>query len=224
MVCQKSVSTSDESGTILILNTLSAYYFWNEKTGETTWTNPLVPPPASNPTPDPTASSSSSSTAQQPPLPEEQPPLPEEQPPLPNEQPPLPGQPPAIDPNGLPPVDPALAHLLPKSQQPGAISGGYQSASFNARTGRFTPANYQFTPDHLAEANRARRQGEVFFDVDEWEKQRESQWAQGAKRKGAEEAEGSSHAKQPKLTKADMDRFRRQKQEKKARNNAWLKG
>lgn len=200
---------------------ISAYYFWNAKTNETTWTNPLAPPPT-------TASSS------QPPLPDEQPPLPNEQPPLPTEQPPLPGaQPPlpsgralplpgaaswgqaysapssssspypganpalAAEP-GLPPIDPALSHLLPKSQHGGA---GYQTAAFNARTGRFTPANYQYTVDHLDEANRAKRQEGVFFDVGEWEQKREAEWQE---RKRKEMEGGADDRGKNKLTKADM--------------------
>jgi hypothetical protein len=189
---------------------LLAYYFWNAKTGETTWTNPLAPPPASG-------------SSSQPPLPAEQPPLPDEQPPLPTEQPPLPGAIPSLPAastwgqaysapssssytatpalpadKGLPPIDPALSHLLPKHQQAGS---NFQSASFNARTGRFTPADYQYTVDHLDEANRAKRQEGVFFDVSEWEKKRESEWQE---RKRKEMEGGAEDRAKNKLTKADM--------------------
>lgn len=123
--------------------------------------------------------------------------------------------------DGLPPIDPALAHLLPASQRGGGSAAAdahlYQTAQFNARTGRFTPRDYEFTVDHLAEANRARRQEMAFFDVAEWEKQKEEE----IKRKREREAAGEGPRK---LTKKDMDRFRAKKQEKKMRNNAWLKG
>lgn len=209
----------------------NAYYFWNSETNETTWTNPLAPPPL------PTESSS-----EQPPLPDEQPPLPAGQPPLPvSAQPPLPGSswgqaygnqasssyaptnaaagPSVVDPSGLPPIDPDLAHLLPKSSL--SNMEGFQTAQFNARTGRFTPSNFQYTVDHLAEANRARRQEGVFFDVNEWDQGREKEWAE---RKRKEMEGGNTDDRQTKLSKADMDRFRQKKAEKRARNNAWLKG
>lgn len=166
-----------------------AYYFWNATTGAVQWDNPLQP-----------------ATETQPPLPEE---------PAPtawNESAPA---------DGLPPIDPALAHLLPASQRSGTSNAAdahlYQTAQFNARTGRFTPRDYQFTVDHLAEANRARRQEMAFFDVAEWEKEKEEE----VKRKREREAAGEGPRK---LTKKDMERFRAKKQEKKTRNNAWLKG
>lgn len=90
-------------------------------------------------------------------------------------------------------MDPDLAHLLPRESRPG---GEYVSAEFNARTGRFTPATYAYKVDHLAEANRARRQEAAFFDVDEWDKEREKEWQ---KRK----AEGDGE-RPKKVTKADM--------------------
>jgi len=203
----------------MLTDGITAYYFWNARTGETTWRNPLAPPPAA------ASSSQPPLPGEQPPLPDEQPPLPSDQPPLPTENPPLPSDLPplpgsswgqaysapsssanpytASEPspnpdNGLPPIDPALAHLLPKSQQGG---GGYQTAAFNSRTGRFTPANYQYTVDHLDEANRAKRQEGVFFDVQEWEQKREADF-QEKKRK---EMEGGNEDRgKVKLSKADM--------------------
>lgn len=93
----------------------------------------------------------------------------------------------------------------------------YQSAQFNARTGRFTANDYAYTVDHLAEANRARRQEEAFFDVAEWEREKE----RDVKRRREAEERGEQPRK---LTKKDMDRFRAKKQERKLRNHAWLKG
>lgn len=69
--------------------------------------------------------------------------------------------------------------------------------------------------DHLAEANRAKRQEEAYFDVAEWEREREAEF----KRKREAGEEGPR-----KLTKKDMERFRAKKQEKKLRNQAWLRG
>lgn len=177
----------------------SAYYFWNAQTGAVQWENPLVQPSAP-PLPDePAPAGSSSGTAwdQSTPAPE-------------------------VTEAALPPIDPALSHLLPASQRPGlntpsADAHLYQSAQFNARTGRFTPRDYTFTVDHLAEANRARRQEEAFFDVAEWEREKERE----VKRKREAEERGEVPRK---LTKKDMERFRAKKQERKMRNNAWLKG
>ncbi|KAJ9101518.1 hypothetical protein QFC20_005211 [Naganishia adeliensis] len=167
----------------------NAYYFWNATTGAVQWDNPLQP-----------------ATESQPPLPEEPAPAAWSE---------------ATPTDSLPAIDPALAHLLPASQRSGTSNAAdahlYQTAQFNARTGRFTPRDYQFTVDHLAEANRARRQEMAFFDVAEWEKEKEEE----VKRKREREAAGEGPRK---LTKKDMERFRAKKQEKKTRNNAWLKG
>lgn len=182
----------------------AAYYFWNAQTGAVQWENPLVP--------------STDEASSAPPLPDE----------------PAPPGPsgtawdhtvPAPEPTeaALPPIDPALAHLLPASQRPGlntpqgADAHLYQTAQFNARTGRFTANDYAYTVDHLAEANRARRQEEAFFDVAEWEREKE----RDVKRRREAEERGEAPRK---LTKADMERFRAKKQERKMRNNAWLKG
>lgn len=139
----------------------AAYYFWNSRTNETTWINPLAPPPPS---------------AAQAPAPS----------------------------SSLPPLDPELTHLLPRESRPdaGASAGpGFVSAEFNARTGRFTPANFAYRVDHLAEANRARRQEAAFFDVDEWDKEREKEWAE-------KRAAGDDGDRPKKITKADMVRER----------------
>jgi hypothetical protein len=184
---------------------VTAYYFWNAETGAVTWENPLAPqpegsapssvvapPPSASAAPLPVESSwgaaygapSSSSSAY--------------------------AAPSYVAPgatSSLPPIDPGLAHLLPKSTS--TTGEGYQSAQFNARTGRFTPANYAFTVDHLAEANRAKRQEGVFFDVDAWENQREEEHRsrllaqeEEKKRKADEVGEGIGPAK--KLSKKDI--------------------
>lgn len=99
----------------------------------------------------------------------------------------------------LPPIDPALSHLLPAGSHPGNSSSNdthyTTTAEFNARTGRFTPANYAYKVDHLAEANRARRQEAAYFDVNDWEQTNEEE----RKRKAEAEAGGAK-----KLTKKDV--------------------
>ncbi|WVQ80187.1 hypothetical protein IAT38_002292 [Cryptococcus sp. DSM 104549] len=183
----------------------NAWYFWNTKTGEVSWTNPLEPPAASS---------------------SAQPPLPAGAPPLPAGPAPLPSQAAAsgsgfADPqygSGLPEIDPALAHLLPPSQRGGlaADPSAGQRAAFNARTGRFTPADYAYSVDHLSEYNRAKRMNSHYFDVEEWERQKAEE---SAKRKRDEEEGGGKK----KITKKDMDRFRKKAAEKKSRNQAWLR-
>ncbi|KAJ9127614.1 hypothetical protein QFC24_001024 [Naganishia onofrii] len=189
----------------------NAYYFWNANTGAVQWENPLVPAATANQE----STSTGTNTG------------PDVQPPLPDE-PPLPtaggmwGQPYATSSvpgvtgagtattlpthNDLPPIDPALAHLLPASQRGTTSSSSsstsdahlYQTAQFNARTGRFTAHDYAYTVDHLAEANRAKRQEMAYFDVAEWEREREEEHV----RKRQAEEEGGERPK--KLTKKDM--------------------
>lgn len=180
-----------------------AYYFWNANTGAVQWENPLAPQTS---TAEQESTNTSQTTAVQPPLPDE--------PPLPSTTGWAPGYGSTIIPgvsvgtaatdastSTLPPIDPALAHLLPASQRSQSSSSDahlYQTAQFNARTGRFTAHDYQYTPDHLAEANRAKRQEMAYFDVAEWEKEREEEYR---KKRQAEE-EGGERPK--KLTKKDM--------------------
>jgi hypothetical protein len=96
-------------------------------------------------------------------------------------------------------IDPELAHLLPPDQRgsaPGPTTGA-QTALFNARTGRFTPADYAYTVDHLDEFNRSKRMASHYFDYEAWEKQRAEE---NAKKRRDEEA-GIAPAK---ITKKDM--------------------
>lgn len=168
-----------------------AWYFWNSATGDVTWTNPLEPAPLTD------AGADSSAPAD--------PPLPNEPPPSANAsssksfQPPLP--PPAF---GLPPpipdIDPDLAYLLPMTQRVGPSGdslGTGQSAAFNARTGRFAPADTNYTYDHLDEYNRMKRMSSHYFDVEAWEKQRQ----QEHDKRRRDEAEGKGPEK---ITRKDM--------------------
>ncbi|TXT15625.1 hypothetical protein VHUM_00128 [Vanrija humicola] len=119
---------------------------------------------------------------------------------------------PRAAPTTAPEMDPGLAFLLP----PEARTVDGSSAMFNARTGRFTPVDYSYSVHHLDEWNRAKRMSERFFDVEGWEKQKA---AENAKRK-ADEAAGI--VRETKITKKDMDRFRKKKAEHKAKRQAWL--
>ncbi len=78
------------------------------------------------------------------------------------------------------------------------IDQGAQKALFNARTGRFTPADYAYSVDHLDEYNRAKRMSSHYFDVDAWEREKAEEHA---KRKRDEEM--GLDGKQ-KITKKDM--------------------
>ncbi|ODN83487.1 hypothetical protein L202_01623 [Cryptococcus amylolentus CBS 6039] len=188
----------------------NAYYFWNSNSGEVTWTNPLAPPPLPR-------------DASQPPLPNEPPPLPAG--PAPTVSAPVSAAP-DVDPHNqfgqLPEIDPALALLLPPSQRGNAGAPGgadahlVQQATFNARTGRFTPLDYQYTVGHLDEYNRAKRMNSHYFDVEAWERQK----AEESERKAREEANGG---RKMTTTRKDMDRYRKKAAEKKQRNQAWLR-
>ncbi|WVQ95056.1 hypothetical protein IAU59_002148 [Kwoniella sp. CBS 9459] len=197
----------------------NAWYFWNTKTGEVSWTNPLE------------SASSSESSAVQPPLPNEAPPLPSG---------PLPSSSSAIPRNGLssagprnafeapvprfdtqPEIDEGLLHMVSGVRGGGGYAPGgdpsVQSASFNARTGQFTPSDHQYTVGHLDEYSRAKRMNSHYFDVEAWEREKA---ADLEKRKREEESgEGGSR----KITRKDMQRFKKKAQEKRARNQAWLR-
>ena len=75
--------------------------------------------------------------------------------------------------------------------------GAGQSAAFNARTGRFAPADTNYTYDHLDEYNRMKRMSSHYFDVEAWEKQRQEEQA----KKRRDEAEGKGREK---ITRKDM--------------------
>ena len=102
---------------------------------------------------------------------------------------------------GPPDIDPGLHYLLPPEQRGMGLSkaeAGAQTALFNARTGRFTANNYQYTVGHLDEYNRANRMKSHYFDVDSWEKERAEE---NAKRKRDEEM---GIAPKAKISRKDM--------------------
>lgn len=166
----------------------TAWYFWNTSTGEVTWTNPLEP--------------STSASEPNSPLPSEAPPLPAGPVPVPTT-----GRLGPFRPGGAPPdIDPDLAYLLPPEARggtrgagPSSMGGaGGQTAQFNARTGRFTAADYKFTVDHLDEYNRMKRMNSQYFDQEAWERERAAE----AIKRQRDEAQGL--ASKPQITKKDM--------------------
>jgi hypothetical protein len=177
----------------LLFSRANAYYFWNSKTNETTWTNPVMgaapsaaaAAAASSSTSSPAAAttaapSSTAATSSRPSV-------------LPT----------ADDLGG---IDPDLAYLDP-SLSTGASSGGGPSAPtfqarFNARTGRFEKSDAR-TPEHVGEFARYKRQNEFFFDVGSWERQVEEE--QAKKREAEERGED---AKRKRLSKAQVVRRR----------------
>lgn len=155
----------------------NAWYFFNIRTGETTWTNPLQSPnevaSSSQPPLDlsltaPQVSTSSNTTTDMTPM----------------------GQ--AALEQG---IDPELAYLDPSLAYGPLSSGpGTFSARFNAHTGKFTAQDGR-DPSHVSEYARAQRMSAVFFDVQGWE-------AEIAKRKADEDLEGPRRKRKP--TKADL--------------------
>jgi WW domain len=150
----------------------NAYYFHNAVTQETTWENPLQPSQPSS------SSSSSSSTSQTPAQNDE-------------------GK--ETDPSASTPaytalqqaalsqgIDPSLAYLDPSlisdvnpttgSSIPG-VNPSF-TAKFNARTGAFT-RNDARDPSHLSEYERAKRMSEFYFDVEDWQSQRDAGGSKG---------------------------------------------
>ncbi|KAG9118961.1 hypothetical protein FRC07_006251 [Ceratobasidium sp. 392] len=183
--------------------THNAYYFYNSRTGETTWVNPLDP-----------SSSASTSTVQ----PQHQT-QPETDKPKQDETKPEEEEAPR-DLSYLNGIDPDLAYLDPTLAVPPAGAKGPVptfSARFGARSGKFTAMDGR-QPEHLSEAARAQRMSSVYFDTAAWEKEIAER---DAKAKADEEAGVGDKRKRP--TKADIERFKAQKQAKKALRNAWLR-
>ncbi|EKM56662.1 uncharacterized protein PHACADRAFT_54914, partial [Phanerochaete carnosa HHB-10118-sp] len=129
----------------------NAYYFYNSKTQETTWTNPLEASSSASPvassSSDPQAFTSTAGALQA-----------------------------AAAAQG---IDPSLAYLDPSlvagtSSTPQAFT---YTAKFNARTGAFARPDGR-DPSHVSEYERARRMSEAYFDVGEWEEEVEQRKAQ----------------------------------------------
>ncbi|CAE6491391.1 unnamed protein product, partial [Rhizoctonia solani] len=120
----------------------NAYYFFNSRTSETTWVNPLDPS-ASTPTTQPTEPEPTTSEAPPPDFSH------------------LGG----IDPE-LAYLDPTLA--VPSAGAKGPVPTF--SARFGARDGRFTAMDGR-RPEHLSEAARAQRMSAVYYDTEAWERE-----------------------------------------------------
>ncbi|CAE6493511.1 unnamed protein product [Rhizoctonia solani] len=178
----------------------NAYYFFNARTNETTWVNPL----------DPSASTASTSAPQV----QTQPPTePEPKETTADEKPPP-------DLSYLGGIDPELAYLDPTLAVPSAGSKGPVptfSARFGARDGKFTAMDGR-RPEHLSEAARAQRMGAVYYDTEAWEREIAERDA-----KAKADAEAGVGDKRKRVTKADIERFKEQKKAKKAMRNAWLR-
>ncbi|KAF8586922.1 hypothetical protein K439DRAFT_1386510 [Ramaria rubella] len=138
----------------------NAYYFYNSRTNETTWTNPLQAQPTDAPqavasTSYPSAANSTAVYSAQA----------------------------AAEAAG---IDPSLAYLDPSLGLPGSTPAGTFTAKFNSRTGAFARLDAR-DPSHLSESERAKRMSEVYFDVGAWEKELEQRNAEeevnGKKRK-----------------------------------------
>ncbi|KAK2462425.1 hypothetical protein APHAL10511_005559 [Amanita phalloides] len=175
----------------------NAYYFYNAKTQETTWTNPLA---ASN-----SASASTSAFQES-----------DAQVPTSSLDPRFAAMQEAAIAHG---IDPALAYLDPSlgapipsaSVGPGGVSF---AAKFNARTGQFTRPDGR-NPTHVSEYERMKRMSQFYFDVGAWETQLA---AQGGSIKGDE---ATKKRKRP--SKKDLERFKEQKRLKKIAKTAWLR-
>ncbi|KZV95989.1 hypothetical protein EXIGLDRAFT_609743 [Exidia glandulosa HHB12029] len=183
----------------------NAYYFFNSRTQETTWVNPLQPP-AEDASADaaalvpaaaelPVASTSARPVAQHDPYA-------------------------AALAAG---IDPELAHLDPSLALPSLTPSGPMSfaAKFNARTGAFAKMDSR-TPDHLSEFERARRMSGMYFDVEKWEQE-------VAERKAQEREDELNGKKRKRPSKKDLvsppfsERFKEQKKRKTIAKTAWLR-
>lgn len=166
----------------------NAYYFYNAKTQETTWVNPLQQQQQDADAADPSSASSTDTGA---------------------ETASGSGAGPAATAAALQAmydlqaaaaaqgIDPALAYLDPSlASDPSAPNQFTYTAKFNARTGAFAKPDAR-DPTHLSEFERAKRMSEVYFDVGQWEKDVEARKLQEAQ----EEEEGK---KRKRPTKKDL--------------------
>lgn len=187
------------------------YYFWNAHTGETTWVNPLESSAGSR-RGNPASGSASTATTQ--------------------------GE---VDPTNTvqsaasetQELDPELAFLDPglyASSRAGGVSSSYASRGiFDRRTGRFVPHGVAPTSDenvaHTGDAEdrhsqsaKAQRQMNTYFDVDEWQKQREEQHQQ-QQQHSSKKTKSSRHP-----SKKELEMYKEKKKEKKASQLGWLRG
>ncbi|KZS99803.1 uncharacterized protein LAESUDRAFT_625769, partial [Laetiporus sulphureus 93-53] len=175
--------------------THNAYYFFNAKTQETTWNNPLQLADASQPVAGPSTEPGRSSMSPEPPASAAS----------------MYALQAAAAAQG---IDPALAHLDPSLAGPSTPGAFTYTAKFNARTGAFARADAR-DPSHLSEYERAKRMSEFYFDVNAWEHEVEA--------RKLEEAQEEESKKRKRPTKKDLERFKEQKRLKKIAKTAWLR-
>lgn len=142
---------------------MNQYYFHNQQSGETTWSNPLQGTEASSSAvassstlvSDESSGASSSSITN--------------------------------SGGAFGGIDPGLAYLDPKLAARASSSTPAFQARFNARTGRFQ-GDPTMTPDRVGEFKRGERQQEAFYDTALWQ---ESLGGKGLQR-GGEAVEGKA--------------------------------
>lgn len=161
----------------------NSYYFYNQSTCETTWSNPLEPSPSDPSSSAPVASDTDANAEAD----------------GPSES----VHPNPYDPNSLEVraiaagIDPSLAHLDPSLAGPSSVAHtGAFTAKFNARTGAFTAVDSR-APSHLSEYERMKRMSQFYFDMGAWEKEVEE--------RDEEEKAGGKKRKRP--TKKDLVSF-----------------
>lgn len=195
--------------------TRQAWYFWNSKTQETTWENPLEKQKGGEGSTlfnkkdakEVTAKEIEPQTSTAPEIPTR----------LTDEE--------VAEANG---IDPDLAYLDPtlyasEIQQARTGKAMYSAAgAFDKRTGKFIPlaatgASGTHNPNRLSHANQADRQMGAFFDVKEYEEERK----RAREETEREETNGEKRKRAP--TKKELQRFKERAKEKKAAKYAWLK-
>lgn len=184
--------------------TRQAWYFWNSKTQETTWENPLEKSKGSDEDVkgrqyDDIKERKTEATR------------------LTDEE--------IAEKYG---IDPDLAYLDPglfatEIRQARLGNATYASSgAFDKRTGKFVPLSATgvkgaHDPSRLSHANQADRQMSTFFDIEQYEQERK----RARDEKEQEEAEGISKKRPP--TKKELQRFKERAKEKKAAKYAWLR-
>ena len=189
-----------------------AWYFWNAKTNETTWTNPLEGTASAE-----AEASTSGASAPAPTISDE------ELAQLHN-----------LDPD-LAYLDPGLyASQLSEARQAyntsrggggssnsNAIAAGAYATkgTFDARTGKFVPAakTAEYDPSRLSHANQADRQMGAFFEVDAYNEERRRL------REEEDMIEQAGGSRKRKPTKQDIQFYQQRKKEKKAAKLSWLR-
>lgn len=196
----------------------NAYYFWNAETNTTTWTNPLAESSTTPATATATASATASASAS-----------------AAYADPVHTRQPPNVDaeanetvPAGPTDLDPDLAFLDPGlyASSAGRQSGGQGAAytargTFDRRTGRFVPSDAAtaYDPSRHSQTAKAKRQMEAYFDVDQWEKAKDDEFAQRGEKDGGDRK--NRHSKHP--TKKELELYKERKKEKREAKYGWLK-